>query len=322
MASPVSDDTQRRAIHAYLVGLYGENPHGLLWIGGHADGWKGRTFTTPDAAADYAVELDARGGQGVYHRSTTLARKPEKRGEAEDSATVHYFALDIDIAGPGHKAPNLPASFEQAVELINEAGFPAPTYWISSGGGYYPQWRFADPIDVREPARLREAQATFARMSAHFIAVAKRRGWKLDNVRDLARVFRLPGTTNRKTDAPVTARAIDGSGERFDLAGLAALCPEPARPATPAASAAGEDDLFDGVKDERRYTRAQAIGQIGEQYQKMKAALGPENFNVPINAFAKFCSHFPWVADEERCARNVDKALKAHGRSVDDNDYR
>ena len=302
----MTDDSRLSTIRAYLVGLYGSDPHGLLWIGGHADGFKGRTFTNPDAAARYALELDERGGMGVYHRSTTLARKPERRGDADDTSHVHYFALDIDVAGPGHKANNLPAGLEDAARLIDKAGFPAPTYWIHSGGGFYPQWRLAEPLDVRDPQMRAWAQEAFAQISAHFIATAGELDWHLDNVRDLARVFRLPGTTNRKVPGQETIASVaDRSGERFDLGVLASL----ARPdrgvvyETPRSSEKADptptgDDLFD--EPARTFTRKQAVAFI----EKARAELrGTESaLNAAINNFAMACAHFPWLAGRDKCA--------------------
>ena len=306
----MSDPTQSDAIHAYLVGLYGENPNGLLWIGGHADGWKGRTFATADAATRYAVELDARGGAGVYHRSTTLAVKPEKRGTANDSATVHYFALDIDILGPGHVATDLPACLEDAVRLIEKAGFPAPTAWVHSGGGFYPQWRFTDPIDVRKDAIRSWVQTAFATMAAHFIAVSEDLGWHLDNVRDLARVFRLPGTTNRKAE-PVIARAVDGSGETFDLGALASIAHRATtkvRESAPSSTSGGvevDDSPFDDVP--HPFTEKEAYKYLARA--RAKLADTQNGFNAAINNFAMECAHFPWLVDRDRCALNVIKAL-------------
>jgi putative DNA primase/helicase len=294
---------------AYLVGLYSQTPQGLLWIGGHADGWRGKTFTVPDEAARYAMELDARGGAGVYHRSTTLAHVPDKRGGAEDSWMVHYFALDGDVRGPGHKAENLPAGREDLESLIEAARFPAPTLWVASGGGFYPQWRFHEPIDVREPATREWVTEAFAQMSAHFLVKADERGWKLDNVRDLARVFRLPGTTNRKVpEAPVTARVLDAEGERHDMGALVGIVRRAVRRATPAPAAAA-DDLFDDATggDERVFTEKQALEFLTRERAKLAATRS--GFNSAINAFAMACAHFPWLVDRERCARNVIKAL-------------
>lgn len=290
----------------YLVDLYGNNPQGLLWIGGHADGWKGRTFRSPSDAARYAIDLDGQGGIGVYHRSTTLARAPERRGEASDSRGVHYFALDIDVLGPGHKATNLPTGQEDAARLIEEAGFPEPSIWIASGGGFYPQWRFSEPIDVQDPEEFAWVADGFASISAHFIRVARDLGWHLDNVRDLARVFRMPGTTNRKAE-PVLAGVLSGSGEKHDLGLLAAR----ARPNRSSASSnvgtALEPDPFDNVKDERVFTKEQAtefVRQAGKTLEKTESG-----FNAAINNFAMACAHFPWLIDQDLCGRLMIRRL-------------
>jgi len=303
----VTDRTNEAAAAAYLVSLYGSHPQGLIWIGGHADGFKGKTFTTADAAAHYAIELDNLGGKGVYHRSTTLARVPEKRGDASDSHSVYYFALDGDLKGPGHVAEDLPETREDLERLIKKADFPEPSAWVFSGGGYYPQWRFAEPIDVCGQESREWAAEAFAMISEHFIAVARDEfGWKLDNVRDLARIFRMPGTTNRKA-APVVAWAGEDSGERFDLGVLASMAKRRLKQAVPAAPTVPKDGLFDDAKDERRFTEAQALDFLTKERLKLKATTS--GFNNAINAFAMACAHFPWLVDRERCARNMISAL-------------
>lgn len=299
------------------MSLYGDNPQGLLWIGGHADGFKGRTFTTADAAARYAIELDGRGQAGVYHRSTTLARVPAGRGEAADSAAAYYFALDVDVLGPGHKATELPRAFEDVGRLIEASGFPLPTAWVSSGGGYYPQWRFPEPIDVTDPERLEWVTDSFAMISAHFIETAKELGWKLDNVRDLARVFRMPGTHNRKTLAswPLCRQEAElGSGELWDMGVLASLA-RPMRGTKHAAPAVGsenttaangtESGLFDSAG--RAFTREQAKDFI--RRERAKLAEVTSGYNNAINAFAMACAHFPWLVSREQCGKHMIKAL-------------
>jgi hypothetical protein len=154
------------------------------------------------------------------------------------------------------------------------------------------------------------------------VTVAAERGWKLDNVRDLARVFRLPGTTNRKTDTPVTARVLGTEGERHDMGALVGIVRRAARPAAnPAPAANASDDLFDDAAGERVFTEKQAVAYIEKHGFSRLKEMGEENFNGPINIFAKVCSHFPWLVDIDRCARNVDKMLRPHDRRVTDKDY-
>jgi len=325
----MQDDTRTVDIHAYLVGLYGEHPNGLLWIGGQADGWRGKTFVNVNDAVVYARYLDDQGGIGVYHRSTTLARTPERRGEAADSQEVRYFALDVDVAGPGHKAANLPECFEDVEDLIEKAGFPAPTTWVFSGGGFYPQWRFAEPIDVRGQEERAWVEDCFAQISAHFIAAAAELGWKLDNVRDLARVFRLPGTANRKVpDAPVRCVVLhpgvqEGTGLTHDLGVLASL----ARPtrgvvhAAPASTSAAAPDPTDDLFDEagKTFTRKQATARVNAAGAILKAT--DSGFNAAINNFAMVCAHFPWLVDRAKCADLMIRWLgKAQGWDAPDRD--
>ena len=306
----MGESTQFDDAYAYLVGLYGENPNGLIWIGGQADGFAGRTFAGPLGAARYALELDGRGGLGVYHRSTTLAHRPERRGTAEDSAAVYYFALDFDVKGPGHKAENLPENLDDLQRLIKDAGFPAPSSIVASGGGFYPQWRFSEPIDVRGQEQQEWVADAFALISEHFITVAGDLGWKLDNVRDLARVFRLPGTTNRKAGEVIASWGGD-LGDRFDLGVLASIANKrkPRGVITPAAPTSGAstttDDLFDDAG--RIFTEEQAKAFIRKEREKLAATTS--GFNAAINAFAMACAHFPWLVSRTACAKHMIKAL-------------
>lgn len=189
----------------YLSALYGDIPDGYLWIGGHANGFGPNGHATIGAAAASAQRQAGLLPAGIYHRGTTLQAPPAKgRGRDEDSASVYFFAADVDIAGPGHKATNLPPHAGAARAALAESGFPDPTAWVSSGGGLYPQWWLDEPIDVRHPDDLARVRAAFQQLQNHLAACWEDRGWKLDPVADMSRVWRLPGTMNRKVAAHPT----------------------------------------------------------------------------------------------------------------------
>lgn len=84
-----------------------------------------------------------------------------------------------------------------------------------------------------------------------------------------------------------------------------------ARPTTsaqPADKSADEDaDAFDDVKNERRFTKAQAIEFV--KAEKLKLAATTQGFNGAINNFAMACAHFPWLVDRDLCARLMIKTL-------------
>lgn len=190
---------------AWLTWLYGPEPLGLIWIGGQQDGFTGRTFTSIEEAAAYA---DTFTSGGVYHRLTTLRTIERGRGTAGDSAYLPGFAMDLDLKGPGHKALNYPESDDDLTTLLRKAGLPEPSAWVHSGGGRYPFWKLDQPADLTIPGALDRAATISARLHKHVIAWAGELGWKVDNTSDLARVYRLPGTLNRKTDVHVMCTVI------------------------------------------------------------------------------------------------------------------
>lgn len=126
--------------------------------------------------------------------ATRRARLLRGRGEAPDCAHVPALWLDVDIAGPGHKGTkDLPPDVDAARELI--ARYPhAPTAVVHSGGGLQAWWLLAEPATGGEVAPL------LARWGHTWAGYADEAGWHLDNVFDLARVMRMPGTWNRKLD--------------------------------------------------------------------------------------------------------------------------
>lgn len=118
---------------------------------------------------------------------------PNRRGGDEDCATIPGLWLDVDVAGPTHKGERLPPSLDAAHELI--ASLPVkPSVVVATGGGLQPWWLFTEPLPAVE------AKPLLTRWGATWAEMARRLGWRVDNVFDLARVLRIPGTVNRKAD--------------------------------------------------------------------------------------------------------------------------
>lgn len=194
--------------HDFLTGMYaGRN--GLVQICATGK-WVGKFFpTTADgllAAVDYAERLDRGQPKGIYFRATTVKAQPGKdeRGGAADTLDAPFLWADLDFGTDGHKGANLPPTAEDAEALIAEAGLPAPSVLIHSGGGLYPLWK--------------RSQAAWAgRLSVNIQAVIEvasaKHGWSYGTgISDMARVLRLPGSVNRKVATPRPCRVIGGSG--------------------------------------------------------------------------------------------------------------
>jgi hypothetical protein len=123
----------------------------------------------------------------------------------------------VDYGGIGHKAPKgglpLPPTEEAARKII--ANLPTPTLLIHSGGGLYPIWKFEKPVYITADNRA-EAKARSAQWQKIIEAEAKRYGWHYGSgVGDLARVLRLPGSINRKTDHERPCRILEQTGQVY-----------------------------------------------------------------------------------------------------------
>lgn len=137
-----------------------------------------------------------------------------RRGGSADCISIPALWVDIDVRGSGHKADDLPPDREAALALIADFPLP-PTVIVDSGGGLQPYWFLA------EPASAEEALDFLPRWGATWAELGRRRGWHVDNVFDLARIMRLPGTHNRKPDhavpPPVTVLVERYGQPRFSI---------------------------------------------------------------------------------------------------------
>lgn len=331
------------AARDWLGWLYGAEFDGSIWIGGHIDGFKGRLFSGVDAAVEYAAWLDGQGGMGVYHRLTTVRSDLARgRGEAEDSVLLPALMMDLDLHGPGHKATNLPRTREDLMKILEQAAAPAPSTWIESGGGLYAVWKFEQAVRVNGDA-LKPGQEMSRALQLRVIDAGKALGMKVDNTSDLARVFRLPGTTNRKVPgAPVAARWVwrDGTdlqARRFVPEDFAAVprvtstsVDKPAASSslfggsegfTPAPStwieSAVPSSLFGGgqqyerTDDSRSFTLADAMAFVTPALDALATAADGE-INVRLNEAACMLAHFgPEFWDEAAADRRLFEALSA-----------
>lgn len=226
---------------------------------GHAPGWlsiahmtgagqfrAGAFADTHDQAVDVVTALDRAGARGIYLRTTTLTAKPTDggRGGADLARYLPGLWADVDLAGPGHKhdpakhdGRELPPDEEAGRQLVRESGLPAPSLWVHSGGGLYPWWLLDEPLGLDDDNRTGTALLSSVWQGALHQA-GRRLGYEYGaGVGDLARVLRVPGTINRKTDDPRPCRLLEDTRARYTLAefqAAAAAIPLPADDPPPA----------------------------------------------------------------------------------------
>lgn len=302
----------------WLTWLYGQEPLGLLWIGGQQDGFKGRTFTSITEAVQYAEKFHH---GGVYHRLTTMRRVDEGRGAAADSAYLPGFAMDLDLKGPGHKALNYPETDEDLRTLLLKAGLPEPSAWVHSGGGRYPFWKLREPADLTLPGALERAALFSSRLHKHVIGWAGAMDWKVDNTSDLARVYRLPGTLNRKNEPHVLCTVMTTDGPLYSLEELEQSLEEAGDPVDPYAEASTDSPFMTATqamhvagtqRTERRvFTLEAALSFVRKPLDELSAARDGE-INNKLLAAALTLAHFgPEFWTREQADKQLHAALSA-----------
>ena len=139
------------------------------------------------------------------------AVEPGKRGDAKCAAAMVGLWLDVDVRNPeAHSGTDYPETDEQAFDLIYDMP-RRPSVVVHSGYGLQAWWLFKTPRILRTEADRMEAGMVAAGWVATGNKLAKRHGWKLDKVGDLARVLRVPGTWNRKS---TNARKVKMGGAK------------------------------------------------------------------------------------------------------------
>jgi hypothetical protein len=159
-------------------------------------------------AADYVSahrDQDVYVGVGLSPKDHGPNQRLKIEGAERLPSSLVGLWADIDILNPTHGKQNLPPD-EASARSILFANIP-PTVIVRSGGGLQAWWLFKEPFEIAGPDDVDRATALAKRWNRALRAQAAAKGWDLDQVGDLARVLRVPATTNCKlpgTPRPVT----------------------------------------------------------------------------------------------------------------------
>jgi len=168
---------------------------------------RARPFTNLSAAADYCRKA---GGMGldVYYGLGLVRGEPRGRGKSEDVATIGCLWAGIDLAGAAHPGKPLPATLGEVQGLLGELPL-APSVIVDSSHGVHLYWAFREPWVFADEAERQRVAALARAWHGLVCRLAEGHGWKLDNLGDLARVLRVPGTVNHKLpDRPLPVRIL------------------------------------------------------------------------------------------------------------------
>lgn len=219
----------------WLHQLYGTFDHGWLTIFAKPPAGTPTTDWAPvnDHQAALAAIAQRAGTCDVWHGVATRHHRLDggRRGGASDCHALPGLWLDVDVAGPGHhQDATLAATHADARALLDRFPLP-PTAVVDSGGGLQAWWLFQEPheVDGTTTLLLDAWQATWERHGAEA-------GIHVDNVSDVPRIMRMPGTWNRKLDEARPVRIVEAAWDRrYGVDDIEQHLDEPAAAPAPAA---------------------------------------------------------------------------------------
>ena len=174
-----------------------------------------------------AAEITQRLGQvgDVWNGVAIRTHRTSGRGGAAECGWLPGLWADIDYQDAGHVGNDkLPPDEAAAVELVRSFPVP-PTAVVRSGGGLQAWWLFDEIVAVDDVGDLLDA------FGATWAKVAEDAGYHVDNVFDLARIMRAPGTWNRKLEhaRPVSLAFADWT-RRYGVSEIRDRCIDPPTP--------------------------------------------------------------------------------------------
>jgi hypothetical protein len=151
--------------------------------------------------------------------SVNQAASKARSNEAALVSPGVFIDLDFRDGTEAHKTQELPTAPE-ALTLLKGITHE-PTLIIQTGHGYHAYYLFKQPLFLDDPGQREAVLQTAKGLQSELRARMKLQGWKLDATADPARLCRLPGTKNFKSDPalPVEMLLYEES-RRYDLADL------------------------------------------------------------------------------------------------------
>ena len=190
--------------------LFGPKPDGyiLVWsLPSRASRW-GLTPSQAVKGMEKLSKNEVYAGVGLAPKNFGVG----KRCPADQIAGIGGVWIDFDVAGPAHKKENLPPTLEALDGLVAECPVK-PSMSVLSGNGLQVYWLFNEVWYFKSADEREAATLLTLKWTRYFQEKAKKRGWAVDSVWDLARVMRMPGTFNNKdpeNPKPVLLRDVPG----------------------------------------------------------------------------------------------------------------
>lgn len=173
-----------------------------------------KRFRNPQNAAEYALKQAET--NDVYVQVGVSNKKTSGRWSAKQITGICALWADVDYGTDGHQKNNYPPTVDAALALVREMGLE-PSFIVHSGHGLHTYWLLDERLNSMDAEPL--AQAWLGALKGY----AAQHGWDVDTTQDLARVLRVPGTSNRKkSDDVLPVHLIGETGAKYSLEAIRA----------------------------------------------------------------------------------------------------
>lgn len=163
-------------------------------------------------AGKYGAKTNTFFGVGLRRK----ALKNGFRGGEKDILCVTTLYADIDIKGNAHAQTSLPSSVDEATDFLHGLKIK-PSIVVNSGNGIHGYWLLDKPFIIETEEDRKHMSSIFKGFGKYVNSEAKKRGWKIDSVYDLARILRVPGTINHKLGTGAKCEVIESHDERHSI---------------------------------------------------------------------------------------------------------
>ena len=138
------------------------------------------------------------------------------RGSERDILCITTLYVDIDVKSEAHAQTSLPSSVDEATDFLHGLKIK-PSIIVNSGNGIHGYWLLDKPFIIETEEDRKHISSIFKGFGKYVNGEAKKRGWKIDSIYDLARILRVPGTINHKLGTGAKCEVIENHDERHSI---------------------------------------------------------------------------------------------------------
>jgi hypothetical protein len=171
--------------------------------------FRGRCVREVGDMVNTATEICTTTNHNVYY-CLSLQAEPGGKRNKDNALKLKSIWLDIDVKDKEDTYKSLQEADSAVAEFVKRHGLPTPNAVVRSGGGLHVYWISDQPLGVDEW----RAYASGLRS----LALESRLKCDAGVTTDPARVLRIPGTKNFKTDPPKPVELIRLMDKDYDFA--------------------------------------------------------------------------------------------------------